>query len=260
MPVVTSQTITIKDILLFSKQSWKILALGAILGGAIGLGISSLLKPDYEAIAVYSFSFDYARTGLMTDIEEDQAMELAGDIVRSTNVYDAITERAKELGIALSDDELREDFSAERRFSQWLLKVRRSDPEEAALLANVWGEAARTSLSTAQQASWQADALHRYILSLESCFSQSTSGLPAQPLCQASNRLALQDEVKKSGEDLANWKEMSQGFFPGLNFSWAQEAEKPFAPVQFSRGSVIFSSCMAGLLISALVSLFIFKI
>lgn len=249
-----------KDLLSSSKQSWKILALGAILGGAIGLGISSILKPDYEAVAVYSFSFDYARTGLMTDIEEDQAMELAGDIVQSTIVYDAVAERAKELRISLSKDEIRDDFSAERRFSQWLLKVRRPDPGEAALLANMWGEAVRTSLYNAQQASWKADALHRYILTLESCFAQSTSGLPAQPLCQAANRLALQDEISKSGEDLARWTEMSLGFFPGLSFTWAQEAQTPVTPVQFSRGSVVFSSCMAGLLLSALVSLFIFKI
>ena len=257
---MTSNMITLKDLLSFSKDSWKILVIGAILGGVVGLGVSSFLRPDYEATAVYSFSFDYARTGLMTDIEEDQAMEMAGDIIKSTDVHKIVTVRAGELGIDISDEDIRIDLVAERRFSQWLLKVRRSDPNEAALLANIWGEAARTALQNAQEASWRADALHRYILSLESCFQRSTSIFPAQPLCQASNRMQLQEEFEKAGEDLANWQMMASGYFPGLNFSWTQEAQQPRSPVQFSKGSLGLGGCAAGFLISALLSLFLFKI
>jgi uncharacterized protein involved in exopolysaccharide biosynthesis len=255
-----SQNITIKDLLGFVKEGWKLMVIGVILGGLAGLVISSLLKPEYESTAEFSFSFDYSRTGLLTDIEEDQAMEVAGDVVNSTEVRQRIIERVNELGIQITPDQLKSDFIAERRFGQWLLKVRRGDPSEAARFSNIWGEAARTSLINAQQAAVKADALHRYVLSLESCFQQSTSGQVAQPLCQASSRLELQDEMDASGKDLAKWQEQSLGFFPGLNFLWAQEAVENNAPIQHSRGSMILFGCMAGFLISVIISLIVIKI
>lgn len=240
-------------------EGWKLLVIGAILGGFAGLGISRTLNPQYETFVVYSFGFDYARTGLMTDIEEDQAMETAGDIINSTDVRNTVAERAGELGIKLSDEEIRTGFSAERRFGQWLLKVRRADSKEAALLANMWGEAARTALQNAREAAWQADALHRYILSLESCFQQSTSGLAAQPLCQASDRLKLQEEIQSSGTDLSLWQDTAQGYFPGLDFSWAQEAEESKTPIQFSVGILTLGGCLAGILVSLLTLIFLKK-
>ncbi len=108
--------------------------------------------------------------------------------------------------------------------------------------------------------SWKADTLHRYILSLESCFQQSTSVLPAQPLCLASNRLELQAEMQKSGEDLVRWQEESRGIFPGLNFTWVQEAPVPDSPVQHSHGGLVLAGCLTGILAALIISLFIYKI
>ncbi len=256
---VASHNFTVKDVLSTAKDGWKLLVIGVILGGLIGLVISSWLKPSYESTAVFSFSIDYSRTGLLTDVEEDQAMEIAGDVINSSDVREIVAERANELDITVTSDQLQSDFIAERRFDQWLLKVRREEPSEAANLANIWGEASRTVLQNAQLAAWKADAIHRYILSLESCYQQSTSGLPAQPLCQASNSMQLQDEMERSGYDLAHWQELSRGLFPGLNFLWAQEAQAVDKPLQHSRGSLILSGCLAGFLAAAILSLFVFK-
>ncbi len=255
-----SQNISLSRLLLTINQGWKILVIGVILGGLAGLGVSSILPPEYETTSVFSFSIDYSRTGLLTDVEEDQAMEIAGDLINSTDVLKRTLTRAKELGLTVEPGDFKTIFVAERRFGQWLLKVRWNDPETAARLANLWSEASHTALQNARQASWKADTLHRYILSLESCFQQSTSVLPAQPLCLASNRLELQAEMQKSGEDLVRWQEESRGIFPGLNFTWVQEAPVPDSPVQHSHGGLVLAGCLTGILAALIISLFIYKI
>ncbi|HEX7556240.1 MAG TPA: hypothetical protein VF338_06420 [Leptolinea sp.] len=258
-PLVKKQNFSLVEFLQIFLHGWKILAVGVIIGGIAGLAASALLKPEYETTAVYSFSFDLARTGLLTDIEEDQAMEIAGDLINSTDVLKDTIARAGEMGIVINFPDNPSIFQTERRFNQWLLKIRWNDQVTAAKLANLWGEAARSAFVKAQQSATKADAIQRYILSLESCFQQSTSGLPAQPLCQVSNRVELQSEMQKSGEDLQKWREESRGIFPGLNFVWSQEAQIPTAPVQHTRGSLVLAGGLTGLLAAAIISLLLVK-
>ncbi len=236
------------------------MVIGVIVGGLLGLGISSIQKPEYEAISIFSFSIDYSRTGLLTDIEEDQAMEIVGDLIKSTDVMKQVEIKAASQGLVIDGYEIQKNFIAERKFDQWNLKVRNGTAETAAQLVNLWSEEVKSALEKAHQASWKADALHRYILSLESCYQQSTSGLAGQPLCQASNRMELLEEMEKSGKDLQNWQNDAKGIFPGLNFLWAQHADVPDKPIQHSRGSLILAGCLAGLLSAFLIAEFTYKI
>lgn len=259
-PLGNSQQITLARLLIFLKQGWKIMAIGVLLGGLTGLVVSALNFPEYEAVAVFSFSIDYARTGLLSDIEEDQAMEVAGDIINSTDVMQMTLERAIEIGLPVDEKSLRSKFTAERRFNQWLLKVRWNNPDIARKLADLWSEAGNTVLKNSRQAAWKTDSIHRYLLSLESCLQQSTAGLPAQPLCQASNRVDLLAEMENTGIELRQWADLSRGYFPGLNFSWSQEAAVPNSPTQFSRGSLVLAGSLAGLAAASILCLFVLKI
>ncbi len=56
-----SQTFPSAVYLLTINQGWKILVIGVILGGLAGLGVSSILPPEYETTSVFSFSIDYSR-------------------------------------------------------------------------------------------------------------------------------------------------------------------------------------------------------
>jgi uncharacterized protein involved in exopolysaccharide biosynthesis len=255
-----TQTIKPSSLITLAKQGWKLLVICVIAGGLAGLVGSYFLSPQYEATSVFSFSIDYARTGLLTDIEEDQAMEVAGDLINSTSVIKSVTERAKELGISVTDEQMKAGLTAERRFDTWLLKVRWNDPEISARLSTLWSEATLSEFQKARQAALKADGLQRYILTLESCFQQSTSGLAAQPLCQPSNRLDLQTEMEKTGADLQQWQDEAKGFFPGFNFTLAQQATIPVAPIQQSRGSLVLAGGLSGLVAAAILSLFFHKI
>jgi len=259
-PDKSLHTFTLTAMLSSILQGWKLLVIGTILGGLMGQAATSVLKPVYETAAVFTFTIDYSRTGLLTDIEEDQAMEIAGDLIKSTDVFNDVISQASGMGIKLDEQLIRENFTAERRFSQWLLKVRADDPKIAANLSNLWSMVALEEFQKATRAAIQADGLHRYLLSLESCFQQSTAGMAAQPLCQASNRHKLQTEIQNSSADLLNWQTGSRGIFIGLNYSIAKEAETPDSPSQHSRASLVLAGGLIGLLVATLFMLFSRKI
>lgn len=248
-------SVSFVELLQIFTGSWKILVIGVLLGGVAGLAVSALLQPVYEAVTVYDFSIDFARTGLLTDIEEDQAMEVAGDIIKSSAVLENTVKAAGENGLEITSVEAGSVFRAERRFNQWLLKVHWKDPSDTVKLANLWGESARTALKNSEMAALNADSLQRHILSLETCLQFSTSGLPAQPLCQVSNRKDLQLELQNSGKDLLDWRSKSNGYFAGLNYSWSQEPQIPSGPIQQSRGGLTLAGGLAGLFGAAMLSL-----
>jgi len=81
-----TQTINPSNLLTLVKQGWKLLVLCVIAGGLAGLAGSYFLPPEYEAESVFSFSIDYARTGLLTDIEGRRNRSNQPDIFKSRYV------------------------------------------------------------------------------------------------------------------------------------------------------------------------------
>jgi uncharacterized protein involved in exopolysaccharide biosynthesis len=256
-PVNEQENFTVDSLVKGIFNRWKLLVIGVLVGAVCGLVVSSFSSPVYEATAVYSFNIDFARTGLLTDIEEDQALEVAGDIIKSSAILDDTINIARASDIQISQSERDAVFQGERRFNQWLLKVRWKNPSESANLANLWAENVRTLLKNSDIAALKADSLQRHILALESCLQSSTSGLQAQPLCQVSSRNDLLAEMQNSGAELQDWRIKSNGFFPGLNYTWSQEARIPANPSLQSRASLLLSGGLAGLFAAVILSLFL---
>jgi hypothetical protein len=254
------QTTTLPALLSPFLQGWKVLVICTFLGGITGFAVTAIIKPVYETMAVFTFTIDYSRTGLLTDIEEDQAMEVAGDLIKSTGVLTEVIKQASASGIDLDHTRVQKNFAAERRFGQWLLKVRADDPATAASLANLWSRVTFTEFQKASLAAVKADGLQRYILSLESCYQQSTSGMAAQPLCHADDRTKLQAEMKNSSEDMQHWLSESQGIFSGLNFAIAEEAGIPVKPSQHSRGILVLAGSLTGLFAASIYVILAHKI
>ena len=255
-PKTVRSTFNLLDLLSHLIQGWRLLVIGIVAGGLLGWLSTTLIKPVYESTAVFTFVIDYARTGLLTDIEEDQVLEVAGDLIKSTDVLEMVKSQASSKGIVIDESILTENFTTERRFNQWLLKVQASEPDTAVILANLWSQVSLAEFQKASLAATKADGLNRFILSLETCYQQSTSGQVAQPLCQASDRKKLQTELENAGVDLQHWMKESRGLFAGLNYSIAREAVKPQNPIQHSRGTLILAGGLAGMLTVSLLLLF----
>jgi len=91
-------------------EKWWILFLAMLIGGLIGVGLSFLKTPRYEAEARISTSIDYTVLPELEDYEEDRMINEAGWVMLSDAVLENVQSKAEEQGISLSYGEMLDTF------------------------------------------------------------------------------------------------------------------------------------------------------
>ncbi len=233
-----------------SLNAWPLVALLVFLGGLAGLLVFSLRQPLYESRIEFTFSIDYARTGVLTDVEEDQALEAAGDVLGSSAVMEAVLSSAARQNISLTLAGLQSAAVRERSGSAWRVRIRRPDAREAAWLANAWGEQAEKALADAVGHAVAVDGLSRYLDALESCLSRSVASEPVQAACPYSQLSEIQSRLAETGAAIHKEKLASQGLMPGLGFQWTEKAVPAAKPAVYGRGSLILGGALMGFVLS----------
>ncbi len=139
---------------------WKIAVL-AVLGGLIGLGISFIQPPKYRAEAIFHASIDFTMINyenmvgeygdplVWTQFEEDLALQVVKRMLQAR--MDAAYEYALALDPDLSSQTFREDQQIERSLGNWFLRYRHEDPKIAMAVVNFWAEYGLETLRTAQE-------------------------------------------------------------------------------------------------------------
>ena len=82
-----------------------------------------IVPAKYEAQAEINLAVDFSKTGQITDIEQDQIVEMVGDICKSDNVINQVLENYS----AFSQIDFDQMAKLERRNMQWVFKVRHAD-------------------------------------------------------------------------------------------------------------------------------------
>ncbi|HEY9078090.1 MAG TPA: hypothetical protein VIO61_16260 [Anaerolineaceae bacterium] len=226
-------------------RGWWLLALCMITGAAAGYIIHTFQPPVYEARARLGINLNFTKTGAMTDIEEDLALNAAGDVVFNAGQA-AVLGYAQEQGLALTKEKLNEIAFFERRFQTWELRLRSSDPDRAAQLANVWMTAGRDALVEAHDHAQAAEVLQRRLDALETCLQRSISAQPVPVECTLTNLPAIQREIAATGAILSKENLASQGVLSGLLIAKVEPAEPPVSPVIYGRGVLIFAGVAIG--------------
>jgi uncharacterized protein involved in exopolysaccharide biosynthesis len=234
---------TIRDLFRF----WWFIALTIIIGGIAGLIFFTLRPPIYESKASISISIDFVYTGKLTDIEEDHALGVVGDILFSSEVLEAVVLQAQSKGWEVSLDQLLSSVYPERRFYVWQIRVQNEDPDLAAHLANLWLEEASRDLANAAQHAKNADSFQRKVDALESCFHAVTSE-PVHAFCNKQNLVEIQMELANTGNQVQQELLASQGVLAGTGFTVSEQGYPARKPLLFGRNSVIFSGMMIGFL------------
>lgn len=131
------------------KGWWKIV-LAAAMGGLLGLAVSFIMPPVYQAEAVFHASIDF------TEINFENLVDQNGEPVKFTQ-YDedlalqivqraVIAEQDKAFAYAVSLDPgidqraFERDHQIQRYNAQWFLRYRHPDPEVAQAIVNYWAE------------------------------------------------------------------------------------------------------------------------
>lgn len=131
------------------KGWWKIVLVAAM-GGLLGLTVSFIMPPVYQAEAVFHASIDFTEINFenlvdqngepakFTQYDEDLALQIVQRAV--------IAEQDKAFAYAVSlDSEIDQrtferDHQIQRYNAQWVLRYRHADPEVARAIVNYWAE------------------------------------------------------------------------------------------------------------------------
>lgn len=171
---------------------WKIVAL-AVIGGLIGLGLSFIRPPKYQAEAIFHASIDFTEINyenmvgeygdplVWTQFEEDLALQVVKRMLQAR--MDVAYEYALTQDPTLSKETFKEDYQIERYLGNWFLWYRHEDPQVAQEVVNFWAERGLETLQAAQE-NGQAESF--VILDLV-----SLADLPSSPIYHQRPKLIL---------------------------------------------------------------------
>lgn len=227
------------------RHAWLVMGL-MLFGGLAGWAVFRASPAVYEARIVYSFSVDFAQTGILSDIELDHAMDAAGDLLWSDDVLRNAANALDSHDIALEAAQLRALAVKERTNNDWIIRVRYSDAQQAAQIANAWGDAAGQTMTEAYAHALRAQNILRYLDSIETCLGRSVSSEPVQAFCSNENLAEIQAKFDESSSELERETHASLGLFPGLRYVWAEKAAPPTSRMNGGQGLSILAGALIG--------------
>jgi uncharacterized protein involved in exopolysaccharide biosynthesis len=237
-------------------RRWPLLFMAMLLGGAAAYGVSALLPPRYEAVAQVTTNIDYTIAPEIDDHLEDRAINEAGWLMVSYKVLGNVLSSAEEEGMDITYQDIKDTFSVERIDDLWTLRVVGPDPEDVVALANIWVEEAYAQLDEAAEHAQAASVLGTYLTSLEDCLDALPDEGGSYALCTADNVDDLAGEIEEKTLLLNKELELSRAIHPAARYALVSYAQVPVEPVFHTRGTLVFSGALLGLVI-ALAWLFI---
>jgi uncharacterized protein involved in exopolysaccharide biosynthesis len=141
-------------------RGWWLIFLFGLAAALIGLGVSYLQPPLYQAEAIFYASIDFTEINFenlvkengepytFTQYDEDLALEVVKTVLLG-KVNEAFA-FAQSLDPGLDYDTFTDNLIIERFHSQWFLRYRHPDPAAAQEIVNYWAETGLAALKEAQ--------------------------------------------------------------------------------------------------------------
>ncbi|MBI9048087.1 MAG: hypothetical protein JEZ00_01590 [Anaerolineaceae bacterium] len=212
-----------RQLFLEKLRLWWIPLLFACIGALIGILLSMIIPAQYEAKAEINLAVDFSKTGIITDIEQDQIIEMVGDICKSSLVINAVDEQVPEISVA----EFNNIASLKRRNTQWVLLVRHTNPQLAEDIARQWQQIAYEEIIKAYEHAIVVDTLSDMLNKLTSCFEQAVPQAIGDTPCTLLSVSDLQIEIAEIAEQIKVEQELSQGISPAISLSTSYTEKLP---------------------------------
>ncbi len=234
-------------------KNWRLALLFMLIGGTAGYFISGRLPFQYAASAHLNTSIDFSRTGSLDDIQQDQMLGIAEDIINSDAV---LAQVCAETG-GCSVQELRQHSRVNRTSDQWLLTVIGSDPEQAARQASEWLNTAWDALYAARDHAEQGEAYEASLTGMENCAQRAVEGVPPAD-CGFADFSQLQSRISELSGAAQREQQAAHGMPSAILFGEKDSGQIELKPASRTRGFLTFCGAAAGLL-AALAGAFLMK-
>lgn len=242
-----------KDFLGRMRAKWVLVLMTAIVGGVVGLGLSEIRPPRFQAIAVLGIGIDYGRTLRLDPLTERKALNRVRGLLLSDDTLRGATRRMDD---SVEGDEGLYDMSQLRKRvrlgekgGRWELSVVSARPELAAIAANAWADSALAELDTAVSHAWRVAELQSVIFEV-GCrlVSGQVDGTAAVWSCEEES---ASSELEQINAEVIKEATQSRGILPAISFSMLERAFPPTQPILWGRGLMALSGAMIGLLLGA---------
>ena len=252
--LMLNRDINLQEILRRVLAGWYWVAIFAVVGGIIGLFISMLKVPQYQATATMDIGYDFSRMVPLNDSYQRRSYYRVRDLILSDDVLLGVVTTLEEDNYFKSLDnlsELRTHLRLADYNDHWEFIVFWEDPSEAAAFANAWSESTVSELEAAVLHSWRVTQLQSDFFDLGCVFDADVyEGEPAGVwICQHED-VELDPDLLV--EELVEEVQLSRGILPALSFSILSEAARPVEPVLWDRGVLIIASTVVGLILGTI--------
>ena len=181
----------------------------------------------------------------------DNALLHVGELVYQQPLLDRVIEAEKSQGLVLTSELLRKNSSVERQITTTYLKVRWTDAQTAAQLANTWGMLFYDFLQQGAKQSVIASELKQTQEVLQNCLAAIQTPAPSTPVCNRSKE-ELEAELAGIADRIANAESLSLGLYSELRVNSYEKATVPASPIRQERGWLIAAGAGIGLVAGVL--------
>ncbi len=258
-----------REILERALHLWWAIAGCMLLGGIAAWVFSLSHSPIYEATALYQVTLDQQQLATRLGLDPSQLpldfttqnnyLAPAESIFYLPQVVDKLVADANAQGIALTSKDFFSTnmFYMDRKGSLWIASVRRTNPNEAARLVNLWVTEADALLRVVQPHEARALALQAQRSLIQKCFAGNDFTQANQ--C-AGTAIGSSAELDTTLNDLEKQiiaeHQAGMGIDPALQYSFSRPASPPLEPVLYNKSLLILAGAVIGLLIGILLVYF----
>jgi len=230
-------------------KKWWVLVLAGVFGGVVGFLTSLTLPPRYEAYAQISSQLNYSEAYELEDYEENRAVNEVGWVCVLDPVLNEVEAQLKDKGYQVDRSAIIEMFSVERIDDLWTLRVTHTDPQTAALFANIWADESYQQLTDAYSHALKAKTLQTHINALNSCLSLPKQKTDFLEICSEKNEKIITEEIRGKTALLEQELALARLLHPDLQFNYVSQAIVPQKPANRARGGLVFAGAVLGFIL-----------
>jgi len=254
-----------RQLLEHALRFWWVIAGCMLLGGCAAWVFSLFHTPVYEATALYDASVDTDQLAQELNVSPSQVpMDFTSqndlltpveDIFYLPEVVNQLVASAKGEGISLTEKDFftSNTFYIDRKGARWLISVRRTDPNSATQLANLWVTTADAVIREALPHSVHALALQSQRTLIQKCFSGSDFAQANQ--CAGTSIASSSDldtTLTNLEQQILSEEQAGRKIDPAVQVAFIQPAKLPTHPVLNNPFLMIMAGALIGVLIGVL--------